>query len=69
MYLKLTYFLDHSLILFSEKNFKKQAHMFYQSHSLGLHTVQIFCNLILKNHWIWTMLGLEKSRTALLGSD
>ena len=31
------------------------------------HTVEIFCNLTLKSHWSWTMLGIEK--TALLGSD
>ena len=30
--------------------------MFYQSHSLALHTVEIFCNLILRN----VGLGLEK---------
>ena len=40
--------------------------MFYQSHSLALHAVEIFCNLILKN--IIT-LDYEKSWTALLGSD
>ena len=34
MYLKLTYFLNHNLILFSEKNYQKQAEMFYQNHSL-----------------------------------
>ena len=30
--------------------------MFYQSHSLALHTVEKFCNLILRN----VGLGLEK---------
>ena len=28
--------------------------MFYQNHSLALHKVEIFCNLILRNHWTWT---------------
>ena len=54
MYLKLTYFLYHNLILFSEMNHKRQAQMFYQNHSLLLHKVDIFCNLILRNHWTWT---------------
>ena len=54
MYLKLSYFLYHNLILFSEKNYKKQVQMFYQNYSLALHTVKIFCNLILRNHWTWT---------------
>ena len=44
LHLKLTYFLYHNLILFSEKNF--------QNHSVALlQTVEIFCNLILRNHW------------------
>ena len=51
MYLKLTYFLDHSLILFSENNHKKQTQILYQNDLLVLHTVEIFCNLILRNHW------------------
>ena len=38
--------------LFSEKNYKKQAQVVCQSHSL--HIVKIFCNLILRNHWTWT---------------
>ena len=53
MYLKLTYFFVN-LILFSEKNYKKQAQMFSQNHSLVLHTVEILCNLILRNYWTWT---------------
>ena len=40
--------------------------MFYQSHSLALHAVEIFCNLILKN--IIT-LDYEKSWAALPSSD
>ena len=28
--------------------------MLYQIHSLALHTVDLFWNLILKNHWTWT---------------
>ena len=36
---------NHNLILFPEKNCKKQAQMFYQNNSLALHTVEIFCNL------------------------
>ena len=28
--------------------------MFYQNHSLALYTFEIFCNLILRNHWTWT---------------
>ena len=28
--------------------------MFYQNHSLASPTVEIFCNLILRNHWVWT---------------
>ena len=35
------------------KNYKKQAQMFYQNHSLALHTVKIFFNLTLSNHWTW----------------
>ena len=46
MYLKLTYFLYQNLSLFSEKNYKKQVQMFY--------TIEIFCNLILRNHLAWT---------------
>ena len=41
-------------ILFSERNYKKQVQFFYQKHSLALHTVEIFCNLTLKNHQAWT---------------
>ena len=48
------YFLYHNLILFSEKH----AQMFYQKHSLVLHTVEIFCNLTLRNHWISDCPGL-----------
>ena len=54
MNLKLTYFLYHNLILFSGKNCKKQAQMLYQNHSLALHTVEIFCNIILTSHWTLT---------------
>ena len=42
---------------FPEKNYKKQTQMFYQNHSLvlhheaWLHAAEIFCNLILRNHW------------------
>ena len=57
--------------------------MFYQNHSLVLHTVEIFCNLILRNHWTWKIshylnwlrlilwyigLGLEKYSNTLLDS-
>ena len=35
----------------SDRNYKEQAQMFQQNHSLALHTVEIFCNLILRNHW------------------
>ena len=38
MYLKLSYFLYHNLILSSEKNYKKQTQMLYQNQSLD--TVQ-----------------------------
>ena len=27
--------------------------MFYQNHLLALHTVEIFCNWILRNHWTY----------------
>ena len=54
MYLELTHFLCQNLMLFSEKNYKKQAQMFYQNHSFALHTVETFCNLILRNNWAWT---------------
>ena len=40
--------------LHAEKNSKKQAKIFRQDHSLALHTIDIFCNLILKVlilHW------------------
>ena len=32
--------------------------MFYQNHSLALHAITIFCNLILRNNWIcsWKIL-------------
>ena len=43
-------FFCRNLILFSEKNYKKQAQIIYQNHSLGLPTVGIFWNLILRNH-------------------
>ena len=39
-----------NLILFSESNHKKQVQYFYQNYSFVLHTVEIFCNLILRNH-------------------
>ena len=32
------YFLSYNLTLFSEKNYKKQAGVFYQNRSLALHT-------------------------------
>ena len=51
MDLKLAYFLYHNLILFSERNYKIQAQIFYQNHSLALHTAEILYNLILRNHW------------------
>ena len=56
MYLKVTLISSYNLILISEKNYKKQAQIFHQKHSLGLafHTVDVLCNLILKNHWTWT---------------
>ena len=55
-YLELTWYLYHYLILFSQKKYKKEAQMFYQNHSLLLHTVavEIFCKPILRNHWTWT---------------
>ena len=28
--------------------------MFWQNNLLALHAVEIFCNLILRNHWTWT---------------
>ena len=31
--------------------FFKKASTFYQNHPLALHTVEVFCNLILRNHW------------------
>ena len=37
-------FLYHKLILFSENNYKNQAHIFYQNHLLVLYTLEIFCN-------------------------
>ena len=40
------------MILFSEKNYKKQA--LYQNYSLALHTDEIFHNLFLRNYWTWT---------------
>ena len=45
MYLQLQYFLHHNLMLFSERSYKNQAQMF---------PVEIFCSLILRNHWTWT---------------
>ena len=48
MYLKLTYFLYHNLILFSEKNYKKQAQMLLRYFAIQ------FSEII--------GLGLEKSR-------
>ena len=61
MYLELKWYRYHYLILFSQKNYKKEAQMFYQNHSLALHTVavDIFCKPIFRNHWTWTWhLGL-----------
>ena len=40
--------------IFRKKKYKKQAQMFYQNHSLALHTLEIFCNLILRNYSTWT---------------
>ena len=45
MYLKLTYFCYPNLILFLEKNYKKDL--------LVLHSAEIFCNLISRIHWTW----------------
>ena len=75
--------LYHNLILFSEKIYKRQVEMFYQNHSLTLHTVETFCNLILRNlTWTWKIsdcftglgltlwyngLGLEKYLNYLTG--
>ena len=60
MYLKKTCFLYHILILFSEKNYKKQAQIFHQNYPLALHSsVQIFCSLIFGNHWTGTQKILE----------
>ena len=28
--------------------------MLYQNHSVALHSITIFCNLILRNHWTLT---------------
>ena len=64
MYLKLSYFLCHKLILLLEKNSKKEEQIFYQNHSLMLYIVEIFCSSILKKI---IGLELEKSQTALLG--
>ena len=49
------------LILFYEK----KASTFYQNHPLALHTVEVFCNLIWRNHWFSTwkvsdgLIGIE----------
>ena len=51
--IKLAYFLIRNLKLFSEKNYKKQEQIF--NHSLALLTEEIFCNLILRNQWTWTL--------------
>ena len=78
MYLKLTFFLYHNLILFSERIID-QAQMFSQNHSFVLHTIGISCNLTLRNHWTWTFpklgitlwyigLGLKNIWTTLLDS-
>ena len=62
--LNLKYFLNNNLILFLEKNYKEQAQMFYQNHSLSLHWVEIFGIQFSKI----AECGLGKSRTALLSS-
>ena len=53
MYLKLT-----NLILFTEKNYKKQSQMSHENHSVEIFCVTYsydkFCNLILRNLWTWT---------------
>ena len=54
IYSKVRYCPYHNSNLFSEKIDKKETQVFYQNHSLALHTVEIFCNLILENHWTWT---------------
>ena len=54
MYLESTYFLYRNLRIFSEKNYKKQVHIFNHLLLLVLITVEISCNLILRNHWTWT---------------
>ena len=41
MYLKLSYSFYHNLILFSQKNYKKQAEMFYQNHSLTYFAIEL----------------------------
>ena len=46
MYLKLTYFLHHNLILFPEKNYKKQAQMFYQKTNLKKALELTYCTQI-----------------------
>ena len=56
LHLKLMLFFLSWFNFIFRKEYKKQAQMFYQSHSLALHTVEIFCNLILRN----VGLGLEK---------
>ena len=65
MYFKLTYFLYHNFISFSEKNDKKQEQMFYQNHSLALHTLEIFFNvaLNLKNLGLpcWTRINAKNT--------
>ena len=54
IYSKVRYCPYHNSNLFSEKIDKKETQVFYQNHSLALHTVEIFCNLIFRNHWTWT---------------
>ena len=61
LYLKLSYFLYHNLILFSEKNYKKKAQMIDQKHWLKL--LRYFATILRKT----VGLGLEKSWTDLLG--
>ena len=54
----------------SDRNYKKQAQMFQQNHSLALHTVEIFCNLILRYlFYDISELDLRSTQTTLLDLD
>ena len=50
---KINIFSLSQFSFFFETNYKKQAQMFYQNHSLALHKIKILRNLILRNHWTW----------------